>query len=655
MADLRYRVDVDTKQAQNNLSAFKATIASVGAAIAAVGVVKLVKSFVDVGSSVENLGLRFKFLFGSAEEGAKAFDILTKFASKVPFSLQEIEKASGNLAVVAKDADDLNNLLEITGNVAAVTGLDFKTTGEQIQRAFSGGIASADIFRDRGVRSMLGFEEGAKVSIEQTIKRFQEVFGKGGKFGNATNEFANTLAGTLSMLGDKFFTFQKQVAEGFFDELKFQLGDLNKFFEQNADVLKEFAESVGAGLATAIQGTVTVIKFLKENIDAVKAAFVALAIGKISFMFLSLATAITQAGSAMALLNVVMGKNPFIKILSGILAAGGALAYYFNKTSDATKAQEEFNKIAKDTAKLSNEMSEGSIIIPDKTIDDTKKKAEEISTTIKKLQKDIQKEFAKTKSDLELDATLNQYRGFEKELKKIEIQETKNAEAIKRRIAEQTDGIDPKQLKTTIDMVNANTKTLIEAQQKIAKQTRETQRSFSYGWEEAMSEYVENATNGAQQARRIFEQATQGMEDAIISFVKTGKFNFKDLINDLLTTLLRSRIQELFARIFGGAGARSNSPGLFDVLGSVASSIGKFVGFKGDGGMIGKGEYGIAGERGPELITGPANVTPLMGNQVTYNINAVDAASFQELLARDPQFLFAVSETGRQSLPQFSR
>jgi phage-related minor tail protein len=206
-----------------------------------------------------------------------------------------------------------------------------------------------------------------------------------------------------------------------------------------------------------------------------------------------------------------------------------------------------------------------------------------------------------------------------------------------------------------IDEVDANTKTLIEAQQKIAKQTRETQRDFSTGWKDAIDDYVENATNGAQQARRIFEQATQGMEDAIISFVKTGKFNFKDLINDLLTTLLRSRLQELFARIFGGAGARSNSPGLFDVLGSVASSIGKFVGFKGDGGMIGKGEYGIAGERGPELITGPANVTPLMGNQVTYNINAVDAASFQELLARDPQFLFAVSETGRQSLPQFSR
>ena len=655
MADLRYRVDVDTKQAQNNLSAFKATIASVGAALAAVGVGKLLKSFVDVGSSVENLGLRFKFLFGSAEEGAKAFDNLTKFASKVPFSLQEIEKASGNLAVVAKDADDLNNLLQITGNVAAVTGLDFKTTGEQIQRAFSGGIASADIFREKGVRNMLGFEEGAKVSIEQTIKRFEEVFGKGGRFGNATNEFANTLEGTISMLGDKFFNFQKQVAEGFFDELKFQLGDLNKFFEENADVLEEFAESIGAGLATAIQGTVTVIKFLKENIDAVKAAFVALAIGKMTALFLTLANSIRTTATAMGVLNVVMGRNPFIKIISGILAAGGALAYYFNKTSDATKAQEEFNKIQKETNKNLEEMSEVSIIISDKTEDDTKKKAEEISKTILKLQKKIREDFEKTKGELELDATLNDYRGFEKVLKKIEIQEQKNADAIKKRIMAQTEGVDDKQIKDLLDEVDQNTKALIEAQQKIAKETRQTQRDFSEGWEQAMREYVENATNGAQQARRIFEQATQGMEDAIVNFVKTGKFNFKDLINDLLTTLLRSRIQELFARIFGGAGARSNSPGLFDVLGSVASSLGKFVGFKGDGGMIGRGEYGIAGERGPELITGPANVTPLMGSQVTYNINAVDAASFQELLARDPQFLFAVSETGRQSLPQFSR
>ena len=112
----------------------------------------IVKVIINVGKEVENLQVRFKFLFGSVEEGKIAFDNLSKFASKVPFSLEEITAASGNLAVVAKDANDLNRILEITGNVAAVTGIDFATAGSQIQRAFSGGIAAADIFRERGVR-----------------------------------------------------------------------------------------------------------------------------------------------------------------------------------------------------------------------------------------------------------------------------------------------------------------------------------------------------------------------------------------------------------------------------------------------------------------------------------------------------------------------
>ena len=57
---------------------------------------------------------------------------MANFASKVPFSLEQIQEASGNLAVVAGDADRLAKILEITGNVASVTGIDFRTAGEQI-------------------------------------------------------------------------------------------------------------------------------------------------------------------------------------------------------------------------------------------------------------------------------------------------------------------------------------------------------------------------------------------------------------------------------------------------------------------------------------------------------------------------------------------
>ena len=145
---------------------------------------------------------------------------MASFASRVPFSLEQIQQGAGNLAVVSKDAEELAKMLEITGNVASVTGLDFRTTAEQIQRSFSAGIASADIFRERGVRDLLGFSAGATVSAEQTAEAFEKLFSGNGKFAKATKDMAKTLTATLSMIGDKIFNFQKVVAESLFKGLK---------------------------------------------------------------------------------------------------------------------------------------------------------------------------------------------------------------------------------------------------------------------------------------------------------------------------------------------------------------------------------------------------------------------------------------------------
>ncbi len=233
-----------------------------------------IKSIADTGIQIENLQVRLKLLFGSAEEGAKAFDEMVKFASKVPFQLQEIQQASGNLAVVSSDAEELAEMLQITGNVASATGLSFQQTAEQIQRSFAGGIASADVFRERGVRAMLGFEAGVTVSVNDTITRFKEVFGEGGEFGEATNEFAKTLTGTLSMLQDKLFTFKKAIADAWFGELKKQFGNLNDALADNEKRIKEFGREVGQSLSDI---TVSVIENFEKITVAIKAfgAFIA--------------------------------------------------------------------------------------------------------------------------------------------------------------------------------------------------------------------------------------------------------------------------------------------------------------------------------------------------------------------------------------------
>lgn len=207
----------------------------------------------------------------------------------------------------------------------------------------------------------------------------------------------------------------------------------------------------------------------------------------------------------------------------------------------------------------------------------------------------------------------------------------------------------------------------------LTRQNYEASRSFNTGWKKAMNDYVANVGNAARQAETLFNKAMMGMEDAIVDFAKTGKFEWRGFVSMMLEELLRSQIQQLFGNMLGNmrnsvAASRSSfMPGESggmpsgNVLGSLGGlvagaigSVGKlFGGFFADGGMLGAGKWGIAGERGPELISGPATITPLTGGgatYVTYNISAVDAVSFKQLVARDPSFIHAVASQGAKSI-----
>ena len=280
-----------------------------------------IKKVVDVGRQIEDLQVRLKALFGTAQEGAKAFDVMVKFAGRVPFTLNDIQQASGNLAVVAKDAEELADILEITGNVAGATGLDFTQTAEQIQRSFAGGIASADVFRERGVRSMLGFSAGAEVSASQTIKAFKEKFGKGGEFGNVTNDLANTLTGTLSMLEDKMFQFRKAISDEFTVVLKENLKKMNKSLEDSAKVIEDFGRSIGKDLGDALI-------FIVENIDELTTALKALG-------------AVLLGAVGVAIFNFIKRANVLVLSLTGLILGYNELTGVLEKIEESDKKAEE--------------------------------------------------------------------------------------------------------------------------------------------------------------------------------------------------------------------------------------------------------------------------------------------------------------------------
>lgn len=183
------------------------------------------------------------------------------------------------------------------------------------------------------------------------------------------------------------------------------------------------------------------------------------------------------------------------------------------------------------------------------------------------------------------------------------------------------------------------------------KELYDQSRTFGFGWSKAFREYTENATNAANAASRIFQQATQGMEDMIVGFVKTGKLEWKSFVNSMLEELLRSQIRQVMSQVLSLGGGSGQSSG-----GSLLGSIGGLLGFA-NGGIIPTNQPVIVGERGPELLTGAAGrqVIPnsqLGSNQnVTYNISAVDAMSFKQMIAQDPSFIHAVALQGSRSIP----
>ena len=338
---------------RGRLKGLKDSIFSVQGALVGLGGGLAIRSIVGTGRSIEDLQVRLKQLFGSTEEGAKAFDVMANFAAKVPFSLEQIQQASGNLAVVAGDADQLSKILEITGNVAAVTGLDFATTAEQIQRSFAGGIASADIFRERGVRDLLGFSAGATVSAEETIKAFERVFGQGGRFGKATDELANTFTGTLSMLGDKLFNFKRNVAgEGFFDQLKKEFKSLNEFIEANSADFEAVGRAISKTLTVVVKAFAAAVRAVARAVGFVRRQVENLLrlLGK----DIPLVVEIDKVGKSVDDTNVKLGKQQtlFEKIRDGI-----------KKQNDAFDLSKEIvGSITKSVGSISKSLAEAVVL-----------------------------------------------------------------------------------------------------------------------------------------------------------------------------------------------------------------------------------------------------------------------------------------------------
>ena len=569
----------------------------------------------------------------------------------MPFSLEEIQRGAGSLAVVSKDADELSKILAITGNVATIAGVDFQTASEQIQRALTAGIASAEIFKERGVRDLLGFKAGATVTAEETAEAFERVFGKGGRFAGATDDLAITLSGTLSMLGDKLFQFQKVVAEQFLIGLKQEFGALDKALQDNEETIDKVAKAIGKGLSTAVIAVGKGFKFLAENFETIKAIGMGLVVAKITTSFLKLAIAIGRVRVAMIAFSRV-SKTTVIGILAGV---GLAVA-------EATGALDKMFEMF--------EQPRG--------IEDFRAEMEIIQDQFKIFEHNGVKGF---------DAVHESYNALMQDMK-IHLRDaeltTNEMESLKNMLHQLETAYMAVPLETiTVGMDEVTKKA--KGQKKEIEELTGVYANFKKGFTDAFSTQKDMFKEIQEIGRGTFE----GLKQSLTDFVMTGKLSFQDLstfiVRKTVEMLIGQAIQNAFEKgmamfkadaikkamisMYEGAMKTFASiPFPFNVVavgGALAFGAGlinKIRGFE-RGGRPPVGRPSIVGEKGAELFV-PDQAGTVVPNDklgmnknvtVNFNINTVDARGFNQLLVNSRGVIInlinsAMNEKGRMAV-----
>lgn len=153
-------------------------------------------------------------------------------------------------------------------------------------------------------------------------------------------------------------------------------------------------------------------------------------------------------------------------------------------------------------------------------------------------------------------------------------------------------------------------------------------------------------SSAATQSQKLFSDAFKGMEDALVTFVRTGKLDFKTLADSIISDLIRIQIQNNIMKPLAQATSGMSFSGMFSSAGSFLSGL-----FKADGGPVSGGQPYVVGEQGPEWFvpngagtilpngTAPATSASSSGSQgavnINFNVQAMDARSFQSAMVQN--------------------
>jgi lambda family phage tail tape measure protein len=143
----------------------------------------------------------------------------------------------------------------------------------------------------------------------------------------------------------------------------------------------------------------------------------------------------------------------------------------------------------------------------------------------------------------------------------------------------------------------AATEVLKAQREEIIELEYQQRRTFTFGAKEYLRDYLNEVTNNANAVKQVFSTAFRSLEDTMVSFMKTGKLNFRKFADDVINELLRIAVRQAviapiagaFSNALAGAAGGAAAGGGASSGGSATSSAGTQF-----GGSASFGQYQFA-------------------------------------------------------------
>ncbi len=701
------QVDQFEKNSTSSFSKIGAGLAAIGGGVALKGVIETKAAFQDLQNSLN-------VVFGGIQQGESAFQRVQDFAATTQFSVQQLTQAFVQLkGAGVEPTEQLLQTFADTASVTTDQMGTFQAALDLVSRSTAGGLGLEDLNRlaDRGIpvfqilQDRLGLarleisefgktSQGANTLVRELIAGLNE------RFGGALANQVGLINFELNQLGDaldkvKVALFDALLGNDATSGITNLTASLNKLAD-NMGNLVDILKILGAGFIAVRLAAVNVSRIFISLFDKTKALLTGT--GLLAKNFATLKNAVQLLGRGIAGLGfrgmiaaIIAATGAFAPYIAAALAAGYALfelakfmgfftdanekmaeplknnahvlafqaeqerlaaveaAELAKKTKDAADAAEAFQRGYDEASKSIEKFKKEAIDSNDplasymqffsdllKETNDYLKTQENATIALRNVKQMYEDGFISLEAYTLMSEKLNDILGIQKD--KVPTEAFENFNDIVEDISKSTTNYNL--LLETLTNLLANGK--INAEQ-FAEAKANLDQAFTEN--EGLNNFLE--TLGSAQKALSEDLATAFLEgeNAGTAF----KDFFKKMIQSIIADIIRlSIIQPILGAILAPFGFG------FGVGGNVMKLPGKA-----SGGPVMPGGAYLVGEKGPEVLQMGSQAGNIIPNNrlgggataVTYNINAVDARSFKQLVAEDPEFIYSVSRAGQRRLP----